>query len=61
MTTEEIRERLRDCKVAENAINTQLTGLDKTIKDCQKQKKKLAMLVSKNMKYRNSLIEKLNK
>ncbi len=59
MTTEQIRERLLLCHQAENSINKELSRLDKVIKDANKKKTALAKRVSKNMKYRNSLIAKL--
>lgn len=59
LTTELIRERLKKCHADENAMNKELSKLDWTIKDCNKKKIKLAAKISKNMKYRNLLINKL--
>lgn len=59
MTKEQIRERLILCHQSEDAINKQIGHLDKTIKDAEKKKVKLAKQVSKNMLYRNKLINKL--
>lgn len=61
MTNDQIRERLALCKQAENKINKEMSFLNYTIKECQKKKKKLAIQVSKNMRYRNQLIDKLKK
>lgn len=59
MTIEQIRERLILCHQAENEINRKMSVLQATIKHSEKEKKKLALQVSKNMRYRNSLINKL--
>ncbi len=61
MTNEQIREKLALCKQSENAINKELSRLEWTIKDAKKKKAKLAIQVSKNMRYRNSLINKLKR
>lgn len=61
MTNEQIREKLATCKIAENAINKQMSAENYKIKEAKKKIKKLAIQVSKNMKYRNSLIDKLKK
>lgn len=60
MTKEQMKERLSNCHLAENSLNKQMGKLDYTIKESQRQKKKLAVKISKNMKYRNGLIERLN-
>jgi hypothetical protein len=59
MTKEQIRERLILCHQAEDAINKDMGNLNKIIKDAEKKKIKLAKQVSKNMLYRNKLIQKL--
>lgn len=59
MTTEQIRERLLLCHQSENEINRQIGKIDCQIKEAHKKKKKLALQVSKNMRYRNSLILKI--
>lgn len=59
MTTQQIRQRLLLCHQSENELNREIGKLDNTIKDARKKKIKLAKAVSKNMRYRNSLILKL--
>ena len=59
MTNEKIRERLEECRKAENKLNKEMSRLSYEIKVAYKKKMKLAIRVSKNMKYRNSLINQL--
>jgi hypothetical protein len=59
MTKEQIRERLAKCHKEELSLNKQMGAIGKHIGFLERRKAKLAKLVSKNMKYRNSLIAKL--
>ncbi len=59
MTTEQIREKLLVLHKKEDELNRKIAKADNTIKGCRKEKEKWAKQVSKNMKYRNSLINKL--
>lgn len=59
MTKEQIKQRLTECHESENILNKELTRLDWTIKQTIKKKLKIAKKVSKNMKYRNVLINQL--
>jgi len=61
MTQEQIREKLFNCHKTENDYNREMAKLDLQIKSIEKRKAALARKVSKNMRYRNSLIEKLLK
>lgn len=59
ITTEQIREKLKILHKHENEFNRKIAKADQTIKGCQKEIKKLAKQVSKNMLYRNKLINQL--
>lgn len=59
MTTEQIRKKLLDLHIRENELNRKISKADNTIKGCRKEIEKLAKKVSKNMRYRNILINKL--
>lgn len=59
MTKEKIRERLKVCHENENELNRKISTLDITIRNCEKQKLKIAKQVSNNMLYRNKLINQL--
>lgn len=59
MTQDQIRKRLTDCHDAENKMNKEMSDLYWQIKTAIKRREKLFKQVSKNMKYRNSLINKL--
>jgi hypothetical protein len=54
-----IREKLLQAHRQENSMNIEIGKIDKEIKELQKRKKKLAGMVSSNMKYRNGLIKRL--
>lgn len=55
----DIRYHLLRAHRQENAINTEMTKIDKQILQLQKRKNKLAKMVSSNMKWRNRLINQL--
>jgi hypothetical protein len=59
MTTEQIRGKLKLLHEAENEINKKIAKADVIIKGLIKEKATLGLRVSKNMKYRNKLINKL--
>lgn len=59
LSNDQIRERIALCKENEKHLNNQLASCDKTIKEAKKRKQKLVKQVSKNMLYRNRLIEKI--
>lgn len=59
MTTDQIREKLLKLHTEENEMNKEMGGYNRTIKDCQKKKLKIAKQISANMKYRNKLIKLL--
>lgn len=59
MTKDEIKEKLLQLHRQENGMNKLIGKCDKIISLEQKKKKKLANMVSSNMKYRNQLIQKL--
>lgn len=61
MTEEKIRTRLADAKKLGLVYNKEIGKLDKVIRDSKKRKAKLAKMVSKNMLYRNNLINSLSK
>ena len=54
-----IKDKLKELHQEENLLNKEICKIDKSIYILLKRKKKLASLVSKNMKYRNLLISKL--
>lgn len=58
-SNDQIRERLAKCKLTEKHFNAELSYWDKLIKTANKKKKKIAKQISKNMLYRNNLINKL--
>lgn len=55
----DIRNKLKNLHEQENELNKQMGKLNGQIKALQKKKDKLAKQVSNNMRYRNSLINKL--
>lgn len=59
MTQEQIREKLSSCHKTENGYNREMAKLDLQVKAIEKRKIVLARKISKNMRYRNRLIEKL--
>jgi len=59
MTQEQIKNKLLQLHRKENEMNKVLSNLDKQMKDAQKKKNKVAKMISSNMKYRNTLINKL--
>lgn len=59
MKPETIKERLKELHRQEDELNKQIGKFDKTIRHCQKQKLSISKRVSKNMRYRNELINKL--
>jgi len=59
MTNEQIRERLQALHKAENELNKELSTHHKEIMWRLKKKEVLTKQISKNMKYRNYLINKL--
>lgn len=59
MTQQQIREKLSSCHKTENGYNKEMAKLDLQIKGIIKRKISLARKISKNMRYRNSLIERL--
>lgn len=59
MTTEQIREKLLQLHIQENDLNRNIARLDCEIKGRRKLIATLAKKVSKNMKYRNDLINRL--
>lgn len=58
-TKEQIRQKLNKLHEEENAYNKEMTRLFNQCKWNQKRMSKLATLVSKNMLYRNKLINQL--
>jgi hypothetical protein len=54
---EKVEQKLADNHLQENQYNKELASIDKTFKALLIRKKKLAKLISKNMKYRNLLIK----
>lgn len=59
MTTQQIRERLLKLHAEENDMNKEMGKHNRTIKECQRKKLKIAKRISSNMKYRNKLINLL--
>ncbi len=59
ITIKQIKDRLLELHFREDAMNKEMGKLHKVILDAQKAKNKLALRISKNMKYRNVLINKL--
>ncbi len=59
MTTAQIREKLLQLHEQEDAMNKLISGYDKQIRDAEIKKKKVAKMVSSNMRYRNRLIKLL--
>jgi len=53
----DLNERLKSAHELENGYNKELSDIDKQIRHLERRKTKLAKLISKNMKYRNSLIK----
>lgn len=58
-TREQILSKLKDCHKQEDDLNKALSEIDKEIDRLTKVKAKTSKLISKNMKYRNLLIEQL--
>lgn len=54
-----IKEKLAEMHSKEDVLNKEICQLDKLILKCQKRKKVLARMISKNMRHRNILIQKL--
>lgn len=61
MTVAQIQELLKTLHEQENVLNREGAKLDLQIKSATKRKAVLAKRVSKNMRYRNHLIENLSR
>lgn len=59
MTTEQIRSKLKILHDQENELNRKMAAADNKIKGLRKEISKHAKMVSKNMLYRNKLINQL--
>lgn len=53
----DLNTRLKEAHSLEDEYNKEMSKIDKQIKDLLSRKRILAKLISKNMKYRNSLIK----
>lgn len=49
--------RLKEAHDLEDTYNKEMSKIDKQVRHLMRRKQKLAKLISKNMKYRNSLIK----
>lgn len=58
-TREQTLEKLKRAHEQEDEFNREMGAIDKLIREQNKRKDKLKRLVSKNMKYRNTLINML--
>ena len=59
MSTEQLKEKLLQLHRQENVMNKEMSKIDRQIFDLEKKKTKISKMVSSNMKYRNTLINKL--
>lgn len=59
MNTEQLKEKLLQLHRQENVMNKEMSKIDRQIFDLEKKKTKISKMVSSNMKYRNTLINKL--
>lgn len=55
----DLRQKIAICKAQETEYNKELGRIDKQIRELLRRKKKLGILVSRNMNYRNKLIQRL--
>jgi DNA helicase IV len=55
----DVRDKLKKLHAEEDAMNFSISGINKKIKELQKEKAKIANRISANMKYRNKLINQL--
>lgn len=59
MTTEQVKEKLLTLHVKEDSMNKEMSVCDKQIRQLILKKTRLAKKISRNMKFRNLLINKL--
>lgn len=59
MTTEQVKEKLLTLHVKEDSMNKEMSECDKQIRQLILKKTRLAKKISRNMKFRNLLINKL--
>jgi len=60
MTPEQIKSLLAKCHINEDNLNKEMSDNNKKILLLRKRNGKIAVMVSKNMKFRNQLIQMLN-